>query len=54
MSFNSGTSSMVVLWWMSPVTPRIEALREGNDANVIFQVARVRNVQEWLQYTTDI
>ena len=28
--------------------------REGDDAIVIFQVAGVRSVQEWLRHTTDI
>ena len=27
--------------------------REGDDAIIIFQVARVRRVQEWLQHTTE-
>ena len=34
------------------VSPQIG--REGDDAIVIFQVAGVRSVQEWLRHTTDI
>ncbi len=56
MSFDSGTSLMVVLWRWSPVfamkggSP--QTWRRGGDADVIFEVDRVTRVQKCPQHTT--
>jgi len=57
MITDSGTSLMVVVveescYAMKGSSPQTR--REDDDANVIFQVAGVRSVQEWPQHTTDI
>ena len=54
MDFNSGISGAMVeesCYAMKEGPP--QSGREGDDANVIFEVAGVRSVQEWPQHMTD-